>query len=119
MRGRVQAPTAKWQAPPSNLALCEVGDVRVPIKQQTSRPICLASWQFRALMLPEQRRPMHQLSDGSAALAAFIARKTEIDTILARLAALSADHFNRSPDEITWADVGTLGSHLERLREVS
>ena len=56
---------------------------------------------------------MCQLSDRSTALAAFIARKAEIDTILARLAALSAEHFNCTPDEITWADVGTLGSYLE------
>jgi hypothetical protein len=39
--------------------------------------------------------------------------------ILARLAALSAEHFNGTPDAVTWADVGTLDSHLQRLREVS
>jgi hypothetical protein len=55
----------------------------------------------------------------SEALASFIARKDEIDTILARLAALSGDHFNRTPDDITWADVGTLGGYLKGLREVS
>src|SRR5689334_5228056 len=54
-----------------------------------------------------------------AALAAFIARKAESDAILTRLAALSAEHFNCASDEITWADVGTLGSYLQRLREVS
>jgi hypothetical protein len=36
----------------------------------------------------------------------------------ASLAALSAEHFYYSPDEITWADVGTVGGHLQRLREV-
>lgn len=35
------------------------------------------------------------------ALAAFVAAKTQIDRLLAELAALSADHFNASPDEIT------------------
>jgi hypothetical protein len=35
------------------------------------------------------------------ALAAFVSRKAEIDTMLARLQALSDDHFNYSPDEIT------------------
>jgi hypothetical protein len=57
--------------------------------------------------------------NNSEALSPFIVRKAEIDTILARLAALSAEHFNRAPDTVTWADVGTLGSHLERLREIS
>jgi hypothetical protein len=52
---------------------------------------------------------MRQLSDNNASLAAFIARKSEIDTILARLAALSADHFNRATDDVSWADVGTQG----------
>jgi len=51
---------------------------------------------------------MRQPSDNSAALAALMARKTEIDTILARLAALSAEHFIRVPDDVSWADVGTL-----------
>jgi len=43
----------------------------------------------------------YKLSDNADALAAFIARKSEIDTILARLDALSAEHFNCTPDEIT------------------
>jgi len=63
--------------------------------------------------------PMSKAPNNSAALSAFIARKSEMGTILTRLAALSAEHFNRTPDEITWADMGTLGSYLERLREVS
>ncbi len=62
---------------------------------------------------------MHQPTNNSAALAAFIARKTEIDTILARLAAFSAEHFNAMPDAVTWADAGTLGNYLESLRRVS
>ena len=48
-----------------------------------------------------------------------IANKTETDTILARLRALSAEHFTRAPENISWADVGTLCSYLEGLREVS
>jgi hypothetical protein len=51
-----------------------------------------------------------QPSDNSMALAAFIARKTEIDIILARLTALSGEHFNTAPDEVTWGHVGTLGN---------
>ena len=42
------------------------------------------------------------------ALAAFVSRKAEIDTMLARLQALSDDHFGYGPDEVTWAHVGTL-----------
>ena len=62
---------------------------------------------------------MSKAPTNSAAVSAFIARKAEIDTILTRLAAFSAERFNCTPDEITWADVGTLGSYLQRLREVS
>jgi hypothetical protein len=62
---------------------------------------------------------MRKPSDNGRALATFVARKTEIDTILARLAGLSDDHFNRTPEDVTWADVGTLGSYLEQLRRVS
>jgi hypothetical protein len=62
---------------------------------------------------------MRKAPDNSQALAAFIARKSEIDTILARLIALSDEHFNRSSGDITWADVGTLGSYFEGLRRVA
>jgi hypothetical protein len=63
--------------------------------------------------------PMSKAPNNSTALAAFIARKSEIDAILARLAAHSAEHFNCTPDRVSWADVGTLGSYLQRLRNVS
>jgi hypothetical protein len=62
---------------------------------------------------------MRKPTDNSDALAAFIARKTEIDTILERLTALSAEHFNAAPDDVTWGHVGTLGGYLERLRQIS
>ena len=52
-------------------------------------------------------------------IAAFLAKKAEIDSILERLAALSADHFNVEPDRVTWGDVGTLEHYAGRLREVS
>jgi hypothetical protein len=68
---------------------------------------------------PERSRWVRKPSDNVDALAAFIACKSEIDTILTRLAALSAEHFNCTPEEITWVDVGTLGSYLQRLREIS
>ena len=40
------------------------------------------------------------------ALAAFVSKKAEIDEMLARLQALSDDHFNYSPDEIIGAHAG-------------
>ena len=53
------------------------------------------------------------------ALDAFIAAKCEIDAMLARLAALSADHFETSPDEIHWGHVGTLNHYRAKLREIT
>jgi hypothetical protein len=53
------------------------------------------------------------------ALDAFIAAKTEIDAMLERLAALSADHFDYSPEEVHWGHVGTLEHYRARLREIT
>ncbi len=57
--------------------------------------------------------------DNTKALDAFIAAKTDIDAMLARLAALSADHFKTSPDEIHWGHVGTLNHYRAKLREIT
>ncbi len=57
--------------------------------------------------------------DNSRALDAFIDAKLEIDAMLERLAALSADHFETSPDEINWGHVGTLNHYRAKLREIS
>jgi len=54
-----------------------------------------------------------------AALDAFIAAKTEIDAMLARLVAHSADHFGYSPEEVNWGHVGTLDHYSARLREIT
>lgn len=54
-----------------------------------------------------------------AAFAAFVCRKAEIDTMLARLAALSDDHFNASPDEVNWGHVGTLEHYASLLRQIT
>ena len=58
-------------------------------------------------------------TDNTKALDAFIAAKCEIDAMLARLAALSADHFETRPDEIHWGHVGTLNHYRAKLREIS
>jgi hypothetical protein len=53
------------------------------------------------------------------ALDAYIARKAEIDTMLARLTALSDDHFGIGPDEINWGHVGTLTHYAELLKRIT
>ena len=58
-------------------------------------------------------------ADNSKALDAFIAAKTEIDTMLERLKALCDDHFETHPDEINWGHVGTLNHYRAKLREIT
>jgi len=53
------------------------------------------------------------------ALNAFLAAKFEIDAMLERLAALSADHFETHPDEINWGHVGTMNHYRAKLREIT
>jgi len=53
------------------------------------------------------------------ALAAFVQKKTEIDTMLARLQALSDDHFGYSPDEITWSHAEGLAHYAELLKRIT
>ena len=53
------------------------------------------------------------------ALDAYVAKKIEIDTMLARLKALSDDHFNVAPDAVTWGDVGTLAHYAELLKRIT
>ena len=53
------------------------------------------------------------------ALSAFLAAKAEIDTMLARLQALSADHFEAHPDEINWGHVGTLTHYASLMRQIT
>ena len=53
------------------------------------------------------------------ALAAFIAKKAEIDTNLARLRALSGDHFGVAPEEVHWGHVGTLDHYAELLKRIT
>jgi hypothetical protein len=53
------------------------------------------------------------------ALATFVQKKAEIDAMLARLQALSDEHFGIAPDEVTWSDVGSLGHHAELLKRIT
>jgi hypothetical protein len=62
---------------------------------------------------------MSRTRNNSAAAAAFIAKKHEIDAMLGRLQQLSAEHFHAAPDQITWGDVGTLSHYAELLRRIT
>jgi hypothetical protein len=53
------------------------------------------------------------------ALAAFVQKKAEIDTMLARLQTLTDEHFSVAPDEVTWSHVGTLEHHVELLQRIA
>jgi len=68
-------------------------------------------------MIQSTRKTSPRSND--TALAAFVSRKAEIDTMLTRLQALSDDHFNTSPDDVTWADVGSLEAYAELLRRIT
>jgi hypothetical protein len=61
----------------------------------------------------------HIAGSDEYALGAFVSKKVEIDEMLTRLRGLSDDHFNYSPDEITWDHVGTLGYYAEMLKRVT
>ena len=58
-------------------------------------------------------------TDNSKALDAFMTTKFQIDAMLARLTALSDDHFEAHPDEINWADVGTLNHYASLLHQIT
>ena len=62
---------------------------------------------------------MRKYAQDPDAVAAFVARKAEIDALLARLAELSENHFGVAPDEIHWGHVGDLGFVIERLQQAS
>jgi hypothetical protein len=53
------------------------------------------------------------------ALAAFVAKKAEIDAMLARLQAHSDDQFGYSPDEITWSHAEGLAHYADLLERIT
>jgi hypothetical protein len=65
------------------------------------------------------RTPRHIIRSNEDALATFVSRKAEIDTMLTRLQALSDDHFGYSADEVTWAQVGSLEHYVGLLRRIT
>jgi len=62
---------------------------------------------------------IRRATDNSKALDAFLAAKIEIDTMLERLTALSADHFDAHPDEINWGHVGSLNHDASLLCQIT
>lgn len=58
-------------------------------------------------------------TDNSKAVAAFIAKKAEIDAMLARLTALSEDHFNVDVETLNWGQVGNLEHHASLLKRIA
>jgi hypothetical protein len=75
--------------------------------------------------LTPQTTPRHQTRaekvarNRKEALSAFIAKKAEIDAMLARLAHLSDDHFNASADDVTWGHVGNLEHYASLLKNIT
>ena len=57
--------------------------------------------------------------DNTKALDAFIAKKAEIDAMLARLQALSVDHFNFDPAAVNWGSVGSISSVASDLQKIT
>ena len=58
-------------------------------------------------------------TDNTKALDAFIGKKAEIDAMLARLQALSDDHFNFDPDAVNWSSVGSISSVASDLQKIT
>lgn len=58
-------------------------------------------------------------TDNSKAFDAFMTAKFQIDAMLERLKALSDDHFETHPEEISWGDVGTLNHYASVLRQIT
>ena len=66
-----------------------------------------------------RKNRIDQMTSRDYARDAFLEKKAQIDTMLARLQALSADHFEVHPDEIDWGHVGTLGFYAEQLKQIT
>jgi hypothetical protein len=59
-----------------------------------------------------------KIRNNDKALTAFMTRKAEIDTMLARLQTLSDEHFSANSDEIHWGHAGDLAGMAKNLREI-
>lgn len=59
------------------------------------------------------------MSQNNDALHSFLSHKAQIDSALARLSALSNEHFNTHPHEINWGHVGTLAHYAQLLKHLT
>lgn len=92
---------------PETGQVCRTGTFELAIHADQSRHV------------PETNSGNMMPKTNDAALDAFMLAKTEIETMLARLAACSADHFGYRPDDVNWGHVGTLDHYRARLREIT
>ena len=58
-------------------------------------------------------------SNQEKALNAFLARKAEVDERLARLQALSDDHFELHPDDVNWSDVDHVAHYANLPKQIT
>ena len=75
--------------------------------------------QLNPLATRRQQRADRAARNQEAAVDAFMAKKAEIDEMLARLQTISDDHFGASPDEIHWGHVGSLDHHAALLKRIT
>ena len=85
--------------PTRGCSACNPMIVMLRKRQCDDLRVRLARAAIEALM----RSPTTETDMRRTALDAYIAKKTEIDTMLALLKALSDDHFGANPEAITWA----------------
>jgi hypothetical protein len=62
---------------------------------------------------------MKRATSRQTALEAFVAKKAEIDAMLARLQAYSEERFGYGPDEISWGHIGILSAYAAFLRQLT
>jgi hypothetical protein len=53
------------------------------------------------------------------AMDAFLAKKAEVDERLARLQALSDDHFEVHPDDVNWSHVDHVAHYANLLEQIT
>jgi hypothetical protein len=63
--------------------------------------------------------PTEKTSNQEKALNAFLAKKAKIDAMLARLQALSDDHFAADPETVGWGEVATIGHYANLLKQIT
>jgi hypothetical protein len=60
-----------------------------------------------------------KIGNQEKAVNAFLARKAEVDERLARLQALSDDHFELHPDEVNWSHVDHVAHYANLLKQIT